>query len=59
MSTYLLYTARLLHENGFTQQRLWYAAIQRDELLRQQFILDAVVYAPKCSFIFLDKMGAD
>lgn len=45
---------RHLHENGFTRQRLWYAAIQREELLRQQFILDAVVYAPKM-LIFMDE----
>ena len=49
---------RLLYENGFTRQKLWYAAIQRDELLRQQFILCVVVYTPKM-LIFLDETGAD
>ena len=48
---------RLLHESGFTRQRLRYAAIQRDEMLRQQFILDVSVYTPEM-LIFLDETGA-
>ena len=38
---------RLLRESGFTRQRLRYTALQRDEMLRQQFIVDVSVYAPE------------
>jgi len=49
---------RLLHESGFTRQRLRCTAIRRDEMLRQQFILDVSVYTPEM-LIFLDETGAD
>ena len=49
---------RFLQASGFTRQKLRYAALQRDEFLRQKFILDMSVYNPEM-LIFLDETGAD
>ena len=49
---------RFLHASGFTRQKLRYVALQRDEFLRQKFILDMSVYSPDM-LIFLDESGAD
>ena len=49
---------RFLHASGFTRQKLRYSAIQRDEYLRQKFILDLSVYTPEM-LVFLDETGAD
>ena len=49
---------RFLHTSGFTRQKLRYIALQRDEFLRQKFILDVSTYNPEM-LIFLDETGAD
>ena len=49
---------RFLHASGFTRQKLRYVALQRDEFLRQKFILDMSIYSPDL-LIFLDESGAD
>lgn len=49
---------RFLHASGFTRQKLRYVAIQRDEFLRQKFIVDMSVYSPEM-LVFLDESGAD
>ena len=49
---------RFIHESGFTHQKLWLVAVQRDEFLRQQFTTDVSVYKPEM-FVFIDETGAD
>ena len=49
---------RFLHASGFTRQKLRYVALQRDEFLRQKFMLDMSIYNPEM-LIFLDETGAD
>ena len=49
---------RFLHNNGFTRQKLCLVATQRDEFIRQRYILDVSVYKPEM-FVFLDETGAD
>ena len=49
---------RFLHQSGFTRQKLRIAAIQRDEVLRQQYISDVSIYNREM-LIFLDETGAD
>ena len=49
---------RFLHASGFTRQKLRYIALQRDEFLRQKFIVDMSVYEPEM-LVFLDETGAD
>lgn len=49
---------RFLRENGFTRQKLRYIALQRDDYLRQKFVLDVPVYEPHM-LIFLYETGAD
>ena len=49
---------RFLYVSGFTRQKLRYVALQRDEFLRQKFILDVSVYDPDM-LVFLDETGAD
>lgn len=49
---------RFLHSNGFTRQKLHLIAVQRDEFLRQQYILDVSIYQPEM-LVFLDETGAD
>ncbi len=46
---------RFLHTSGFTRQKLCLVAKQRDEFIRQQFVLDVSVYRPE----ILDETGAD
>lgn len=49
---------RFLQSNGFTRQKLRLVALQRDEFLRQKFMLDVSLYKSDM-FIFLDETGAD
>ena len=49
---------RFLHNSGFTRQKLRLVALQRDEFLRQKFMLDVSAYNSDM-FIFLDETGAD
>lgn len=42
----------------FTRQRMRYAALQRDEQLRSQFVSDVSIYNPDM-LIFLDESGCD
>jgi len=49
---------RFLHNNGFSRQRLRLVAIQRDDFLRQKYIMDVSMYNPDM-FVFLDETGAD
>ena len=49
---------RYLHTNGFTRQKLSLIAIQRDEFIRQQYMIDVSLYEPEM-LIFLDETGAD
>lgn len=49
---------RFLQASGFTRQKLRYVALQRDEFLRQKFILDMSIYNPDM-LVFLDESGAD
>jgi hypothetical protein len=49
---------RFLHSSGFTHQKLCLVALQRDEFIRQQFIVDVSVYK-RDMFIFLDETGGD
>ncbi|SMN02410.1 Mobile element protein [uncultured Candidatus Thioglobus sp.] len=50
--------SRFIHSCGFTRQKLRHVALQRDEFLRQKFILDVSLYKSDM-FIFLDETGAD
>jgi len=47
-----------LHKAGFTRQRLQLYAIQRNEDLRAQFVLDVSLYSPHM-LLFLDETGSD
>ena len=49
---------RFLHKSGFTRQKLKIAAIQRDSLLRAQFVVDVSLYTPEM-LIFIDETGSD
>lgn len=49
---------RFLQESGFTRQRLYTTALQRDEFLRQQYISDVSVYSPEM-LVFIDETGMD
>ena len=49
---------RFLHNSGFTRQKLKIVALQRDEFLRQQFIVDVSVYNTDM-LVFIDETGAD
>ena len=49
---------RFLYSSGFTRQKLCYAAIQRNEFLRQKCMLDMSLYEIDM-LIFLDETGAD
>ena len=49
---------RFLHKNGFTKQKLQLCALQRSEVLRQQFIVDVSVYTPDM-LVFIDETGTD
>lgn len=49
---------RCLHRNGFTRKKLKTVALQRNELLRQQF-RDEVSIFKKEMFIFIDETGTD
>ena len=49
---------RFLHTSCFTRRKLRYIALQRDEFLRQKFILDVSTYNREM-LIFLDEIGAD
>ena len=46
---------RFLHTNGFTHQKLFLVAKQRDEFTRQQFALDVSLYEPEM-LVFIGKM---
>ena len=50
---------KLLKKNGFSRQRIYSYAIQRDEELRLQFMDDVSIYESPGMFIFLDEMGTD
>ena len=50
--------SRFLQKSGFTRQRLYTTALQRDEFLRQQYILDLSVYSLEI-FVFIDETGTD
>jgi len=47
-----------LHTSGFTRQKLCLVAFQRDEFLRQKFIIDVLEYKPEM-LVFLDETGTD
>ena len=47
-----------MHKSGFTYQRLKVTALQQDEFLRQQFILEVSVYSPEM-LVFIDETGTD
>jgi len=49
---------RFIQQSGFTRQRLRITALQKDELLRQQYIMEVSTYNPEM-LIFLDETGAD
>ena len=49
---------RFLHNSGFTHQKLCLVATQRDEFIRQQYILDVSVFKPEM-LVFIDETGAD
>ena len=49
---------RFLQESGFTRQRLYTTALQRDEFLKQQYISDVSVYSPEM-LVFIDETGMD
>ena len=50
---------KFLRKNGFSRQRIYSYAIQRDEELRLQFMDDVSIYESPGMFIFLDEMGTD
>ena len=45
---------RFLQASGFTRQKLQYVALQRDEFLRQKFMLDMSIYTPDM-LVFLEQ----
>ena len=47
---------KFVHKTGFTRQRLSTYALQRDEYLRAQFVVDISLYSPEM-FIFIDETG--
>ena len=49
---------RFLQRSGFTRQKLRITATQRDEYIRQKYVLEVSIYSPEM-LIFLDKTGAD
>ena len=49
---------KFLCKSGFTRQRLRTVALQQDQLLRQQFVIDISVYSRE-TFIFIDETGSD
>ena len=49
---------RFLHSNGFSHQKMTIVASQRDQYLRQKYIIDTNEYRPEM-FVFLDETGAD
>lgn len=51
---------RTLQKNGFTRQKIAVTALQRNELLRAQYMLDISVFVnhPEL-FVFVDEMGSD
>jgi len=51
-------TCRFLHQSGFTRQRLRITALQKDELLRQQYIMKISIYNTEM-LIFLDDTEPD
>ena len=49
---------RFLQKSGFTHQKLTMVALQRDDYLHYQYMIDISVYKPSM-LIFLDETGAD
>ena len=49
---------KFLHLSGFTHQRLQITAIQRDEVLRAQFVAEVSMYRPEM-LVYLDESGCD
>ena len=49
---------RFLHDAGFSRQRLQLCAMQRNEVSREQFIIDVSVYNAEM-LIFIDETGSD
>ena len=49
---------KFLKKNGFTRQKLRITALQRDECLRQKYVVDMSVYSPEM-LVFVDETGAD
>ena len=49
---------RFLHNAGFTRQKLKLCALQRDELIREQYIFDVSVYDVEM-LVFVDETGSD
>ena len=49
---------KFLHKTGFTRQRLFTYALQRDEYLRAQFAVDISLYSPEM-LVFIDETGTD
>ena len=51
-------TCDFLHKSGFSCQKMFMIAKQRDEYLRTVFTLDVSVYKPDI-LVFLNETGAD
>ncbi|ETW93244.1 MAG: hypothetical protein ETSY2_51740 [Candidatus Entotheonella gemina] len=49
---------RFLYDSGFSRHKLCRVALQRDQILRDKFIMDVSLYDPNM-LIFLDETGAD
>ena len=49
---------KFLHLSGFTHQRLKITAIQRDEVLRAQYVAKVSMYRPEM-LVYLDESGCD
>ena len=49
---------KLLSRVGYTRQKVKFAALQRDELLRSQFFSDISIY-DKDMLVFVDESGLD
>ena len=49
---------KFLKKNGFTRQKFRITALQRDECLRQKYVLDMSVSSPEM-LVFVDETGAD
>jgi transposase len=49
---------KLLSSVGYTRQKMKFAALQRDQLLRSQFVSDVSMYS-KDMLVFLDESGLD